>query len=137
MTLKEQISKDFLVAFKQKLPSKTLLTTLKGEIQTAEKNLKSESISDEEVIKILNKFAKNLKETLKLKDSEDLRDELAIIESYLPKLMSEEEIQLKINELLGKGITNLGLIMKEFSTLPVDKKLVSELVKKSVQIYED
>jgi len=132
MTLKEQISKDFLVAFKQKLPSKTLLTTLKGEIQTAEKNLKSESISDEEVIKILNKFAKNLKETLKLKDSEDLRDELAIIESYLPKLMSEEEIQLKINELLGKGITNLGLIMKEFSTLPVDKKLVSELVKKSV-----
>jgi uncharacterized protein YqeY len=132
MTLKEQISRDFLVAFKQKLPSKTLLTTLKGEIQTAEKNLKSESISDEEVIKILNKFAKNLKETLKLKDSEDLRDELAIIESYLPKLMSEEEIQLKINELLGKGITNLGLIMKEFSTLPVDKKLVSELVKKSV-----
>ena len=132
MTLKEQISKDFLVAFKQKLPSKTLLTTLKGEIQTAEKNLKSESISDEEVIKILNKFAKNLKETLKLKDSEDLRDELAVIESYLPKLMSEEEIQLKINELLGKGITNLGLIMKEFSTLPVDKKLVSELVKKSV-----
>jgi hypothetical protein len=131
MTLKEQISRDFLVAFKQKLPSKTLLTTLKGEIQTAEKNLKSE-ISDEEVIKILNKFAKNLKETLKLKDSEDLRDELAIIESYLPKLMSEEEIQLKINELLGKGITNLGLIMKEFSTLPVDKKLVSELVKKSV-----
>lgn len=132
MTIKEQISKDFLTAFKQKLPSKTLLTTLKGEIQTAEKNLKSESISDEEVIKILNKFAKNLKETLKLKDSEDLRDELAIIESYLPKLMSEEEIQLKINELLGKGITNLGLIMKEFSTLPVDKKLVSELVKKSV-----
>jgi len=132
MTLKEQISKDFLVAFKQKLPSKTLLTTLKGEIQTAEKNLKFESISDEEVIKILNKFAKNLKETLKLKDSEELRAELVVVESYLPKLMSEEEIQLKINELLGNGITNLGLIMKEFSTLPADKKLVSELVKKSV-----
>lgn len=132
MTLKEQISKDFLTAFKQKLPSKTLLTTLKGEIQTAEKNLKSESISDEEVIKILNKFAKNLKETLKLKEDESLEAELAVIESYLPKLMSEEEIQLKINELIEKGITNLGLIMKEFSTLPADKKMVSELVKKSV-----
>jgi hypothetical protein len=30
------------------------------------------------------------------------------------------------------GVKNLGMIMKEFNSLPVDKKVVSELAKKSI-----
>ncbi len=133
MSLKLKINADFMKAFKEKNTElKSLLATLKGEIQTIEKNLMVENISDEDVIKILNKFAKNMRENIRLVNDEKSKTELEIIESYLPKNLSVEEIQEKINSLVASGMTNMGLIMKEFATLPADKKLVSEMVKKSV-----
>ena len=42
--------------------------------------------------------------------------------------MSKEEITTKVKELVGSGVTNIGAIMKEFATLPADKKVVSEVV---------
>jgi uncharacterized protein YqeY len=58
--------------------------------------------------------------------------ELAIVESYLPTQLSVEEIQSKIDALVASGVKNIGMIMKEFNSLPVDKKVVSELVKKTI-----
>ncbi len=140
MTLKEKINKDYIEAFKAKnTVSKNLLSVIKGEIQTVEKNTGVESLSDEDVIKILNKSVKSSKETIKSLTPNDNGEilvqtcaELAIVESYLPKLMSEQEIQIKIDSLITSGVTNIGMIMKEFNSLPVDKKLVSEMVKKSL-----
>jgi hypothetical protein len=59
-----------------------------GEIQTIEKNSMVENLSDEEVIKILNKFAKNCKENIRLANDEKSKVELEVIESYLPKQLS-------------------------------------------------
>lgn len=133
MLLKEKINADFMKAFKEKNTEvKSLLGTLKGEIQTAEKNQMVENLLDEEVTKILNKFAKNLKETIRIANDEKSKKELEIIESYLPKMLSVEEIQSKVDALVASGVKNIGQIMKEFSTLPVDKKLVSEIAKKSM-----
>jgi len=133
MSLKATINADYIKAFKEKNAlGKSLLSTLKGEIQTAEKNQVVEDLSDEEVIKILNKFAKNLRENIKLAGDEKSKAELAVIESYLPTNLSAEEIQSKIDALVASGVKNMGMIMKEFSTLPADKKLVSELVKKAL-----
>ena len=77
-----------------------------------------------------------MKETLtSLTDSEKVstvQTELNIVESYLPKQLSVEEIQSKIDALVASGMKNMGMIMKEFNSLPADKKLVSELVKKSL-----
>jgi uncharacterized protein YqeY len=131
MSLKVQINADFMKAFKEKnMKLKTFLGTLKGEIQTAEKNSMVENLSDEDVIKILNKFAKNCKENIRLTNDEKSKVELEIVEAYLPKQLSAEEIQSKIEALVASGVKNLGQIMKEFSTLPADKKIVSEMVKK-------
>jgi uncharacterized protein YqeY len=58
--------------------------------------------------------------------------EIAIVESYLPTQLSVEEIQSKIDALVASGVKNIGMIMKEFNSLPVDKKVVSELVKKTI-----
>jgi uncharacterized protein YqeY len=134
MTLKEKINKDYIDAFKAKNTlSKNLLSVIKGEIQTIEKNTGVENLTDEDVTKILNKSVKSLKETLSsLTDPDKLsfsKTELEIVESYLPKQMSAEEIASKIDSLISSGITNIGSIMKEFSSLPVDKKIVSELAK--------
>lgn len=137
MKLKEKINKDYIEAFKAKnTVSKNLLSVIKGEIQTVEKNTGVENLSDEDVNKILNKSVKSLKETLtSLTDSEKVstvQTELNIVESYLPKQLSVEEIQSKIDALVASGMKNMGMIMKEFNSLPADKKLVSELVKKSL-----
>ena len=143
--IKEQINKDYMTAFKSKnTVAKNLLSVVKGEIQTIEKNTGVENMSDEDVLKILQKSAKSLRETISSLEktqtgmyfSNDLvsaREELSIIESYLPKQMSKEEVTTKVTELKNAGVTNIGAIMKEFASLPVDKKMVSEVVKELVK----
>jgi hypothetical protein len=126
--LKEKISTDYMSAFKERnTVAKNLLSVIKGEIQTQEKNAGVETLSDEEVTKILNKTVKSLKETQSKFPSEQTAEELFIVESYLPKQMSETEIITKIQELVDAGASNLGEIMKAFGNLPADRKLVSNL----------
>jgi uncharacterized protein YqeY len=141
MTIEKRIESDFLKAFKERnTVEKSLLSTVKGEMQTAKKNLVVDNLSDEESIKILSKFAKNLKETLRTLApidgmAESIRktsNELVIIESYLPKQMSEADINEKLDELISGGVTDIGSIMKAFATISVDKKLVSELAKSKI-----
>ena len=80
MTLKEKINADYMTAFKAKdAVSKKLLSVIKGEIQTIEKNVGVDSLSDEEVTKILNKTVKSLKENLQASDSADTKLELEIV----------------------------------------------------------
>ena len=140
--IKEQINKDYMTAFKSKnTVAKNLLSVVKGEIQTVEKNTGVDNLSDEDVLKILTKTAKSLNETIKSlapidgkgEDIVQACAELAIIESYLPKQMSREEVTEKVTELVNSGITNIGSIMKEFAQLPVDKKIVSEVIKELVK----
>ena len=141
MTIEKRIEADFLKAFKERnTVEKSLLSTVKGEMQTAKKNLVVDNLSDDESIKILSKFAKNLKETLRTLEPIDgmgetiskVANELSIVDSYLPKQMSEADINEKLDEVIASGASDIGSIMKAFATLSVDKKLVSELAKKKI-----
>lgn len=131
MKLKERVNADYIKAFKEKnTVVKNLLSVVKGEIQNAEKAPGGdESISDEGVVKILNKIAKSLKEV----NNEQAKIELEFIDGYLPKQMTKEEITTKVTELVNSGVTNIGAIMKEFASLPADKKVVSETIKEVVK----
>jgi uncharacterized protein YqeY len=134
MTLKEKINADFMIAFKSKnMVAKSILSVVKGEIQTVEKNIGSDNLSDVEVTKILTKTVKSLKETITLSNDEKSKLELAVVEVYLPKQMSKEEVTAKVTELVNSGITQIGAIMKEFATLPADKKMVSESIKEVIK----
>jgi len=134
MTLKEKINVDFMTAFKSKnVVAKSILSVVKGEIQTVEKNIGVDSLSDAEVIKILTKTVKSLKETISMTGDEKSKMELEIVEVYLPTQMSKEEVTKKVTELVNSGVTQIGMIMKEFATLPADKKMVSEVVKEIVK----
>jgi len=134
MTLKEKINADFMTAFKSKnMVAKSILSVVKGEIQTVEKNIGSDNLSDVEVTKILTKTVKSLKETITLSNDEKSKVELSVIEVYLPTQMSKEEVTAKVTELVNSGITQIGAIMKEFSTLPADKKMVSESIKEVIK----
>jgi uncharacterized protein YqeY len=125
MTLKERIAADYMTAFKAKdQTAKNLLSVIKGEIQTTEKNTGVENMSDEDVLKILAKTKKSLDETNSKFPSEQTATELAIVEAYLPKQMSIEEIETKVKELISEGAENIGTVMKAFAALPADKKAV-------------
>jgi len=131
--LKQKINLDFITAFKaRKTVEKAILGTIKGEIQTQEKNTQVENLSDEAVTKILLKFSKGLKQTIEVSADENSVLELAIVEAYLPKQMSEADVQAKIDEIVAGGASHIGQIMKEFAQLSADKKLVSELARKAL-----
>lgn len=131
MSLKVKINADYLSAFKNKdVVTKNLLSVIKGELQTLEKNTGVDNISDDEVTKILNKNVKSLKETISLMNEgaskEVTKKELEILESYLPKQMSEDEIRVKITELIENGeANNIAEVMRIFGKLPVDRSLVA------------
>jgi uncharacterized protein YqeY len=130
MNLKEQISKDYMTAFKERnVVAKNLLSVVKGEIQTIEKNTGVDCLSDAEVIKILNKTAKSLKEVIATSGDAESKTQLEMVEALLPVAMTREDVVVKVSALVASGITNVGGIMKEFATLQVDRKVVSEVIK--------
>ena len=128
MKLKEKINKGYIEAMRNKdTVSKNLLSVIKGDILNKEKDLKIEALSDEEVVKILNKSAKSLKDVISQSGCEESKSQLIIVESLLPASMTREEIEAKVSEVLASGATNIGAIMKEFATLQADRKVVQEV----------
>ncbi|QTA81135.1 Yqey-like protein [Desulfonema limicola] len=95
MTLQEKIKNDLKLAMKAKdEDKKNTIRVIMGEFA----RLETKEISDEDVIKVLKKLIKSEKETLeisgeasgkKIEESAFIR----IIEEYLPKMASEQEIK--------------------------------------------
>lgn len=129
MTLKERISADYMTAFKNKDGvRKTILGVLKASIQTEEKNSGQADMNDEDVMKILNKQVKNLNESIAAANDQESKQQLAVVEEYMPKRMSREEVKAKLDALKAAGEAgNIGQVMKAFAKDAVDKKMVAEV----------
>ena len=105
---------------KDKLKNK-VITNILSDLTYIKKELKQEP-TEADSAKVVAKQVKQLKETMELsKDRpdkmEELEAELAILEQYMPKQMSEDEIRAAIEKLLAdNNITpepkNTGAIMK-------------------------
>lgn len=125
--LKKRISDDFMKAFKAKdMDKKNFLGVVKGEIQLQEgRGVES---TDENVLKVLKKIEKSLKQT----NTEESNKELSYIIDYLPQQMNEEEIRKIICNYISSGIGNIGQIMGAFNKEhkgKADNKVVSEIAK--------
>ncbi len=102
-----------------------------------EKKASGEDLNDADVVSILKKTEKELIEErdgyLKAGREEnvkELNEQLAIIEKYIPKMMSEEQIKAEIEKLEDKSVPP---VMKYFKTNfagKVEMKTVSEVLKK-------
>ena len=89
MTLQEKIKKDLVPAMKDKdAVRKDTLRVILGEFGRAE----TKELSDKEVIRILKKLVKSEKELLEKKGDNTESEFIRIIEAYLPKTASAEEI---------------------------------------------
>ncbi|WP_445664047.1 GatB/YqeY domain-containing protein [Fodinibius sp. AD559] len=150
MAIKDQIMADLKQAMKDKEQDKLrVLRSIKSKLlerEISERKDGEGEISDEQAIEVLMKAAKQRKESIEqfekgdrndLADSE--KEELKIINSYLPKMLSEEEVRdiakEKIEELGAEDISDMGqvmgVLMQELKG-KVEGSVVSKVVKEEL-----
>ncbi len=140
----DRITKDIVDAMKNKDTLKlSTLRLLKGAIDLEKINKKLDTISDEDIVVIISKQIKTRKESIiefEKGNRTDLIDktkkEIEILSSYMPELLSEEEVTKIIDEAIVKvnasTIKDMGLVMKEVSAKlkgRADMSLVSSIIK--------
>ena len=144
MSLAEQIEKDVIVAMKAKDPVKvSTLRMLKSALGNYLIQAKKVKADDAEVLGMVAKQAKQRRESLESFEKagrKDLADkekaELAILESYLPKQLTNEELRAEVQKAVSlsgaKSPADMGKLMK--ALMPsvqgkADGKRVQEAVK--------
>jgi len=145
MSLTTQIDQDIKQAMLAKQPDRLRgLRAIKAALLLAktEKGAQEELTTETET-KVLQKLAKQRKESAdiyKTQNRDDLYkieiEELEIIEGYLPKQLSKEEIEAYLKDLIGRvgatSVKDMGKVMgaanKELAGR-ADGKTVSEVVK--------
>ncbi|MCU0641116.1 MAG: GatB/YqeY domain-containing protein [Candidatus Margulisbacteria bacterium] len=140
MTLFEQINNDIKEAMKAKdelklsvlrmMKSKVLYVNARGDLPEAE------------VMKIVNKYGKDLKETIeeyrkinRAAEVAQAEKELAIVQTYLPKELTPDELKVLVEQAIAESgaasAKEMGKVMKVMQAKApgADGKLVSQLVR--------
>lgn len=143
MGVKEQIERETIHAAKNRDAVRlSTLRMIKAAIHNKEIDLRRE-LTDGEVFQVLGSLVKQRKDAIEqfekggrmdLADKE--REELSIIQSFMPAQMSETElreaIEKAISETGAKGPKDMGKVMKVLMPIVsgrADGKVVSEMVK--------
>lgn len=131
MNLQNQMKKDLSAAIKAKdEKKKNALRVILGEFSRLDKK----ELLDDEVVKILKKLMKSEKEVLEQKGEVADSEFIKVIENYLPKMATEEEITEWIQQNIDfsqfkNKMQAMGLIMKHFGTA-ADGNFVKKIIQK-------
>lgn len=90
----------------------SLLTTLLGEYEVLSKNSLSMS-AEETMLMLIKKFLKNISITMESRQTEDLNTEKEILESFLPKQLSREELEMIVSSYMSAGHNDKPSLMKQ------------------------
>lgn len=143
--MQEQIKSELKKAMMEKNMSRVntirmLLASFTNELVAIGKT-PTDTLSDDEVIKVLKREAKKRKDSIdqyinagREELAEDEKSELLIIEEFLPEMMSKEEIMKRVSEKLEKESIDpskkgqfIGMMMRELGS-DADGALVKEVV---------
>ena len=142
--LKEKLLEDLKNSMKEKNEiRKNVIQMVRAAILQVEKDKQIE-VTDEQIIEIIAKEAKKRRDSIpdyEKSGREDLinqiKQEIAILEEYLPAQLSPEEIEEKlkqiINEIGDKTMKDIGMVMKaskEKLGASADGKTINEIAKK-------
>ena len=145
--MRNQILEDLKTAMKNQDKERlSVIRMVKGAIQMSELNTKHE-LSDAEVIDVISKEIKTRKDSInefKKGNREDLiektQKEIDILQTYLPKQLSEEELNEIIDKVFDKvkpeSSKDMGMVMKELKPLingKADMGIVSKIVKTKLE----
>ena len=146
MTLFDQISEDIKAAMKarDKVRLETLRNIKKVFLEAKTAPGANETLEDADALKILQKLAKQGRETAQTyidNNRQDLADEelaqAKVIEEYLPKPLTEEEIEKEVKDIIAQtgaqGMKDMGKVMGMASKKMAgraDGRAISTIVKK-------
>ena len=140
--MKKKLNDDLKSAMKNREMLKLdTIKLIKKNIQELETSVghKGEA-TDAEIMKIISKLVKQGKDAAEQYNSAgrtDLFDiemqQVAVLESYLPKQLTDEEIAVEIDTVMTEtGSTNIGVLMKELNVRlagRADGKTISRILK--------
>lgn len=142
----EQVSKDIVAAMKakDKVRLEALRNIKKVFIEAKTAPGANDSLDDAAALKILQKLAKQGHDSAALYKSQNREDlaeaelaQVAVIESYLPKPLSVEEIEAVVKEIISEtgasSIKEMGKVMGAANKKlagQADGKTISDIVKK-------
>ena len=142
--LKEKLLEDLKESMKEKnVIRKNVVQMVRAAILQIEKDKKIE-VSDSQIVEIIAKEAKKRKDALEDYQKsgredliEQMNQEIKILNEYLPKQLTEEELTQKmqeiINELGATSIKDIGAVMKkakETIGAAANGKAINEVAKK-------
>lgn len=145
--MKERLLEDLKLAMKSQDKVKlSVIRMVKAAIQM-EEIAKKRELTEEEIVSILAKQIKTRKESIQEFAKANRNDlveqneaEVAILNTYMPKMMEESEIEALIEEVFTKvnptGVNDIGRVMKEIAPLvkgKADMSLVNSLIKKHLE----
>jgi len=124
----------------------SVIRMLISEIKKVQIDKKKEQLSDEEIIEVLQRYAKQRKESIKQyreAGREDLAQkeefELKVVQEFLPQPLSEEELQQIVEQVIqetgASSMKDMGRVMKavmEKVKGRADGSVVSGIVKKKL-----
>ena len=143
MSLKERITSDMTAAMKSKdAPRLSTLRMVKAAVQNREIE-KGGELTDEELTKTLQSLVKQRRDSVEQYEkagraelAEKERAEIAVIEEYLPRAASREEIERVVAEVISEtgasSMKEMGAVMKAAQARlggAADGRMVSEIVK--------
>jgi uncharacterized protein YqeY len=147
MSLKERIVKDMTAAMKSKQAARlSTLRMVKAAVQNREIE-KGGELSDEEVTRTLQSLVKQRRDSVEQYEkagraelASKEQDEIAVIEEYLPRAATREEIEQAVADAVAEtGATSMkemGALMKaalaRLAGRNADGRVVSEVVKKQL-----
>lgn len=144
--MKEQLLQELKEAMREKdLIKKNTITLLRSAILQVEKDTQKE-LSDDEIAGIVAKEVKKRKDSMSDYQKagrddiiEDLNKEIEILNKYLPKQLSNEEIEKLVDEAIktvsATSTRDMGKVMQDLRPKTAgraDGKIVSEIVKEKL-----
>lgn len=142
--LKSKIMDDVKAAMKSKEADRlSAIRFLQSAIKNKEIDLRPKEITDEDIMGVIKKSAKQRKDSIEQYEKagrQDLADkekfELSVIEQYLPEQMSEEQLSGIVDEVVAalnaSSMKDMGAVMKGVQAKTAgaaDGKMISQLVK--------
>jgi len=143
MSLK-QIKEDTLQLRKSRDPMASKMVTLLSAINTVAKDDGNREPTDDDTVKVINKFLKGVRESLDYyvvnnQDITPLEKEIALYEKYLPKMMNAEQtdnaVRISIAAVDAKEASDMGKVMahlKKGYGSSLDMKMASNLVREKL-----
>ena len=146
MALFEQISEDIKAAMKarDKVALETLRNVKKVFLEAKTAPGANDTLSDEDALKLMQKLVKQGKDAAQIyvgQNRQDLADEelaqVAVIERYLPKMLSGEELEAAIKQIIetvgATSMKDMGKVMGTATKQLAGKaegRAINEMVKK-------